>query len=81
MKEAVIWKLRTLQGWGFITPTICIYAERYIEQHPELFGCADNLTVNEAAEFAVESTRRTARTSVATPRTTRGERAPDGHAK
>ena len=55
MTEAVIRKLRILQGHGVITPTHCIRAERYVERHPEILGGEANLTVNQATRLAVES--------------------------
>ena len=55
MTEAVIKKLRVLQGYGVITPAHCIRAERYVERHPEIFCGEVNLTVNQATRLAVES--------------------------
>jgi len=56
MTEAVIRKLRKLQGLGLITPAACISAERYIKQHPHVLNRASARTLNEAVELAVEST-------------------------
>ena len=55
MIEAVIRKLRILQGHGVITPAQCIRAERYVARHPEIFRGEVNLTVNQATRLAVES--------------------------
>jgi hypothetical protein len=55
MTEAVIQKLRILQGYGVITPALCIRAERYVERHPEIFGGEASLTVNQATHLAVKS--------------------------
>jgi hypothetical protein len=55
MTEAVIRKLRILQGYGVITPAHCIHAERYVERHPEIFGGEANLTVNQGMRLALES--------------------------
>jgi hypothetical protein len=53
--EAVIQKLRTLQGYGVITPAHCIRAERYVERHREIFGGVARVTVNQATRLAVEA--------------------------
>jgi hypothetical protein len=55
MTEAVIKKLRVLQGYGVITPAHCIRAERYVERHREIFGRESRLTVNHATRLAVKS--------------------------
>jgi hypothetical protein len=55
MTEAVIQKLRVLQGYGVITPAHCIRAERYVERHREIFGGEARLTVNQATQLAVNS--------------------------
>jgi hypothetical protein len=57
MMEAVIRKLRILQGYGVITPAQCIRAERYAKRHSEMFRGEVNLTVNQATRLAVESTK------------------------
>ena len=54
MTEAVIRKLRILQGYGVITPAHCIRAERFVERHPEIFSGEANLTVNQAMRLAIE---------------------------
>jgi hypothetical protein len=38
MTEAVIRRLRRLQGLGIVTPAHCIRAERYVERYPDLFS-------------------------------------------
>ena len=54
MTEAVIQKLRLLQGYGVITPADCIRAERYVERHREVFDGEARLTVNQATHLAVK---------------------------
>jgi len=53
--EAVIQKLRILQGYGIITLAHCIRAERYVVRHREIFGGEARLTVKQAAHLAVKS--------------------------
>ena len=55
MTEAVIQRLRKLQGLGIVTFAHCIRAERCIERHPEIFADATSMTVREAVDLAVES--------------------------
>ena len=55
MSEAVIHRLRRLEGLGIVTPTRCIRAERYVERHPEIFSDASGMTVSQAIDLAVES--------------------------
>ena len=55
MTEAVIKKLRMLQGYGVITRAHCIRAERYVERHREIFGGEARLTVNQATRFVIKS--------------------------
>ena len=55
MTEAVIQRLRKLQGLGIVTFAHCIRAERCVERHPEIFSDATSMTVSEAVDLAVES--------------------------
>lgn len=55
MTEAVIRRLRRLQGLGVVTPAQCIRAERCVRRHPEIFSDATGMTVSEAVDLAVES--------------------------
>ena len=55
MSEAVIRRLRRLEGLGIVTPAHCIRAERFIERHPEIFSGATGMTVSQAVDLAVES--------------------------
>jgi hypothetical protein len=59
MTDAVIQRLRRLQALGIVTAAQCIRAERCVERHPEIFSNATGMTVNEAADLAVESARST----------------------
>jgi len=56
MSEAVIHRLRRLEGLGIVTPAHCIRAERYVERHPEI-SYATGMTVTQAAALAVESAK------------------------
>ena len=53
MTEAVIQRLRRLQGLGIVTSAHCIRAERCVERHPEIFTDATSMTVSEAVDVAV----------------------------
>jgi hypothetical protein len=55
MTEAVIQRLRKLQGLGIVTFAHCIRAERCVERHPEIFAVATTMTLREAVDLAVES--------------------------
>lgn len=55
MTQAVIQRLRRLQGLGIVTPAHCIRAERWLARHPEIFFDAISLTVSQAVDLAVES--------------------------
>ena len=55
MSDAVIQRLRRLQGLGIVTSAHCIRAERCVERHPEIFSDATSMTVREAVDLAVES--------------------------
>jgi hypothetical protein len=54
MSEAVIRRLRRLQGLAIVTPTHCVRAERYVERHPEIFSDATGMSVSQAVELALE---------------------------
>jgi hypothetical protein len=55
MSDAVIQRLRTLQGLGIVSSAHCIRAERCVGRHPEIFSDASRVTVSEAVDLAVES--------------------------
>jgi len=55
MSQAVVQRLRRLQGLGIVTAAHCIRAERWLERHPEIFSSATGITVNQAVDLAVES--------------------------
>ena len=55
MSDAVIQRLRRLQGLGIVTSAHCIRAERCVERHPEIFSDATSMTVSEALDLAVEA--------------------------
>ena len=55
MSQAVIQRLRRLQGLGIVTPAHCIRAERWVERHREIFSDATGITVSQAVDLAVES--------------------------
>jgi len=57
MTEAVIQRLRQLQGLGIVTSAHCIRAERCVERHPEIFSGATSMTVSEAVNLAVQSAK------------------------
>jgi len=53
MTQAVIQKLRTLEGLGVISRAHCIRAEGYVRRHPEIFDVVDaNLT--QATNLAID---------------------------
>lgn len=54
MSEAVIQRLRRLQGRGIVTLAQCVRAERYVKRHPELFSDEIGITVSQAVDLAVE---------------------------
>jgi hypothetical protein len=56
MTEAVIERIRRLQGLGLVTSAHCIRAEHCVERHPEVFSDATTMTVSEAVDLAVEAT-------------------------
>jgi hypothetical protein len=53
MTQAVIQKLRALQGLGVITAAHCIRAECYVRRHPEMFDAVDT-TVIQATSLAID---------------------------
>jgi hypothetical protein len=59
MSEAVIQRLRKLQGLGIVTFAHCIRAERCVERHAEIFAETTGMTVSDTVDLAVESARLT----------------------
>jgi hypothetical protein len=57
MTAAVIQRLRRLHSLGIVTSAHCIRAERCVERHPQIFSGTTSMTVSEAVDLAVESTR------------------------
>jgi hypothetical protein len=55
MTEAVIQRLRKLQGLGIVTPVQCVRAERFVAGHPEIFSDATGMTVSQAVDLAVQA--------------------------
>jgi hypothetical protein len=51
--ESVVQELRSMQGFGLITPAHCARAERYAQRHPEVFE-RQIMTLHEAADIAVD---------------------------
>jgi predicted metallo-beta-lactamase superfamily hydrolase len=74
MTEAVIRRLRRLQGLGIVTPAHCIRAERYVQRYPEIFSAAAGMTVSQAADLAKTRAVRALRTQRRSHESARGTR-------
>ena len=57
MIEAVIRRLRRLQGLGIVTSAHCSRAERCVQRYPEIFSDTTRMAVSEAVDLAVECAR------------------------